>query len=98
MPSPFSPCELRAFRVVFHNGPVNHDATQRKFWNNWRVIEQYLTAEERSRLMTAHSHATFVGEGRGEWDGWCRKVAARLGGLDDLFGKKNTRMGRKTRR
>lgn len=81
----FDPEFLTAWRVYKNKGPVNYPTSQRAADRAYRVVKEYLTPEEQSKLAIAWSHATFTGEGRSEFDGVCKKIEERLfkpGGLN----------------
>jgi len=67
-----------AFHVYSNKGPVNHESSQRAAWGAYYEIKDLLTKEEIDKLSIARGHATFCGEGRGEFDRVCKEIKERL--------------------
>jgi hypothetical protein len=75
----FTEEELTAFHVFFNKRPVNRPTSQTAASQAFEKIHQYFTEEENRELSIAWGHATFVNEGRREFDRVAKKIKERLG-------------------
>lgn len=75
----FTKRELTDFHVFFNKRPVNRPTSQTAAAQAYNRICEYFTEAEKTSLTIAWSHATFVGEGRQEFDTLSKKIKKRLG-------------------
>lgn len=68
---------IDAWKIYSEKAPVNYLGPQLKANQAYRIIEPYLTGNEKFLLMVARDHAS-IGEGRKEFDGICKQIAQRL--------------------
>jgi len=66
-----------AWKIYSEKAPVDYPGPQTKANQAYKVIEPYLTKDEKHFLDVARDHS-FIGEGREEFDCICKQIRQRL--------------------